>query len=514
MVHNEASVRSGIVYLVGAGPGDTGLFTIRGRELLVDCDAVVYDALANPALLAGIGAERHDVGKRGGSVDSARQDEINALLVRLAREGKRVVRLKGGDSFVFGRGSEEAQALADAGVTFEVVPGVTAGIAAPAYAGIPVTHRGIATSVTFVTGHEDPAKGAPTIDWAALGRAGGTLVLYMGVRSLPRIVRALRSSGRRDDTPAAAIQWGTHPSQRTVIATLSTLERCVEAAGLEAPVIFVIGEVVRLRQEIAWLERRPLFGWRVLVTRAQTPSSRLQALLTDAGADVVEVPATRIESLDPGRLRAAISHLDAYDWLAFTSQNGVERFWTVLRDCGLDTRALAGLRLIAVGPATGDALLAQGIVVDVMPERFVAEGLLEALAQRDDIAGARVLYVAAEGARDVLPNGMTELGAHVDVVPIYRSAPDPAANDLMRQFAAAGNPRSLAVFTSASGVRAFVDAVGTDAGRVGAASIGPATSAAAREAGLEVYVEAPRSTIPSLVDAIIALGISARSNTF
>ncbi|HKW46357.1 MAG TPA: uroporphyrinogen-III C-methyltransferase [Gemmatimonadaceae bacterium] len=511
---NEAGVRRGIVYLVGAGPGDPGLFTIRGRQLLAECDAVVYDALANPALLAGTEAERHDVGKRGGSVDSARQDEINTLLVRLAREGKRVVRLKGGDSFVFGRGSEEAQALANAGIAFEVVPGVTAGIAAPAYAGIPVTHRGIATSVTFATGHEDPTKGAPTIDWDALGRSGGTLVLYMGVRSLPRIVAALRSAGRSGDTPAAAIEWGTHASQRTVVATLDTLQRCVEAAGLEAPVIFVIGEVVELRKQIGWLERRPLFGWRILVTRAQSPSSTLAPLLAEAGASVVEVPATRIEPLDPGKLRAAIVHLDAYDWLAFTSQNGVERFWNLLRDCRLDARALAGLRVIAVGPATGDALLAHGIAVDVTPERFVAEGLLEELAQREDIRGSRMLYVAAEGARHVLPNGLAELGARVDVVPIYRSTPDPAGHEAIRQFAAAPDERSLVAFTSASAVRAFVDAAGADARRVGAASIGPATSAAAREAGLDVCVEASSSTIPSLVDAIIAHGTSRRGNDF
>ena len=514
MPPNEASARRGIVYLVGAGPGDPGLLTVRGRDLLARCDAVVYDALANPALLAGIDAERHDVGKRGGSADSARQDEICALLVRLAREGKRVVRLKGGDSFVFGRGSEEAQALASAGIPFEVVPGVTAGIAAPAYAGIPVTHRGLATSVTFVTGHEDPAKGAPTIDWDALARSGGTLVLYMGVRSLARIVAALRDAGLADGTPAAAIQWGTHASQHTVVATLATLEQRVAEAGLEAPVIFVIGEVVRLRDEIAWFERRPLFGWRILVTRAQTPSSALAELLAGAGAEAVEVPATRIEPLDPGHARAAISHLDAYDWIVFTSQNGVELFWNVLHDCGLDTRALGALRVGAVGPATADALLAHGILVDVTPERFVAEGVLEALRQRNDVRGTRVLYVAAEGARDVLPNGLAELGARVDVVPIYRSVPEQASQDAMRRFAATGGERSLVAFTSASAVQAYVDAAGADARRIGAASIGPTTSAALREARLEICVEASSSTIPSLVDAIIAHGTLRRSKTF
>jgi uroporphyrinogen III methyltransferase/synthase len=503
-----SSKAGGIVYLVGAGPGDPGLITARGRDLIAACDAIVHDALANPALYADTRAALYDVGKRGGSTDSARQDEINGLLVRLAREGKRVVRLKGGDPFVFGRGSEEAQALAAAAIPFEVVPGVTAGIAAPAYAGIPVTHRGMATSVTFVTGHEDPTKGAPTVDWSALARAGGTLVLYMGVRSLGRIVRTLRDAGMPADTPAAAVQWGTRSDQRTLVATLSTLEARVDEAGLEAPVIFVIGSVVSLRDEIAWLERRPLFGWRVLVTRAQSPRSSLAQALADAGAEVVEAPATRIEPLDPGCVRGAIAHLDAYDWIIFTSQNGVELFWGALRDLGLDARALAGLRVAAVGPATTASLLGRGIAVDVTPERFVAEGVLDALAARDDIAGTRVLYVGADGARDVLPNGLTAMGARVDFAPIYRSVPDAAGGDAIRAFARGATERTLAAFTSASAVRACAEAAGEAKVRVKAASIGPATTAAAREAGLMVCVEAARSTIPSLVEAIVAYGLS------
>ena len=508
MTPESASEPAGIVYLVGAGPGDPGLITARGRDLIASCDAIVHDALANPALYVDTGAALHDVGKRGGSTDSARQAEINGLLVRLAREGKRVVRLKGGDPFVFGRGSEEAQALAAASIPFEVVPGVTAGIAAPAYAGIPVTHRGVATSVTFVTGHEDPAKGAPTVDWSALARAGGTLVLYMGVRSLGRIARTLLDAGLSADTPAAAVQWGTRADQRTLVATLSTLEERVEESGLEAPVIFVIGGVVALRDEIAWLERRPLFGWRVLVTRAQSPRSSLAQALADAGAEVVEAPATRIEPLDPGCLRGAIAHLDAYDWIIFTSQNGVELFWAALRDSGLDARALSALRVAAVGPATAASLLDHGIAVDVTPERFIAEGVLDSLAVRGDVAGTRVLYVAAEGARDVLPNGLTGMGARVDVVPIYRSVPDAPGTETIRVFAQGATERTLAAFTSASAVRAFAEAAGEGRGRVAAASIGPATTAAAREAGLTVCVEAERSTIPSLVEAIVAYGVS------
>jgi uroporphyrinogen III methyltransferase/synthase len=506
-----AGEAAGIVYLVGAGPGDPGLITARGKDLIASCDAIVHDALANPTLYADSGAALHDVGKRGGSTDSARQGEINALLVRLAQEGKRVVRLKGGDPFVFGRGSEEAQALASAGIPFEVVPGVTAGIAAPAYAGIPVTHRGVATSVTFVTGHEDPAKGAPTVDWDALARAGGTLVLYMGVRSLGRIARTLLEAGMPPETPAAAVQWGTRADQQTLVATLSTLDQRVEESGLEAPVIFVIGGVVALREELAWLERRPLFGWRVLVTRAQSPRSSLPQALADAGAEVVEAPATRIEPLDPGCVRGAIAHLDAYDWIIFTSQNGVELFWAALRDSGLDARALAASRVAAVGPATAASLLDHGIAVDVTPERFVAEGVLESLAVRSDVAGTRVLYVAAEGARDVLPNGLITMGARVDVAPIYRSVPDATGTETIRAFAQEATERTLAAFTSASAVRVFADAVGDSRGRVAAASIGPATTAAARDAGLTVRVEAKQSTIPSLVEAIVAYGVT-RSN--
>jgi uroporphyrinogen III methyltransferase/synthase len=509
---NEEQER-GIVYLVGAGPGDPGLITVRGRALLAECDAVVYDALANPALVRGLDAELHEVGKRGGSSDSARQGEINALLVRLAREGKRVVRLKGGDPFVFGRGSEEAQALATEGVAFEIVPGVTAGIAAPAYAGIPVTHRGLSTSVTFVTGHEDPAKGGSTVDWASLARAAatGTLVLYMGVRALSRIVPVLRAAGLPDETPAAAVQWGTYPSQRTLTATLGTLEERVVAAGLDAPVIFVIGRVVELRSEIEWLERRPLHGWRVLVTRAQVPSSVLAQQLAAAGADVVELPATRIEPLDAAPARAAIAHLDAYDWVVFTSQNAVDAFWGALRELGLDARALAGLRTAAIGPATSAALEARGIAADITPARFVAEGLLEALQSRDDLRGSRVLYVSAEGARDVLPNGLGALGARVDVVPLYRSTPDPDSAEAMRAFVGGAGETSMVAFTSASAVRAFADAAGEDATRVPVATIGPVTTAAARDAGLAVVVEASESTIPGLVQAIIRYGAGRTS---
>jgi len=500
----------GMVFLVGAGPGDPGLLTLRGGELLVTSDAIVYDALANPALLALASAvdreravELHDVGKRGGATESSRQDEINALLIRLAREGKRVVRLKGGDPFVFGRGGEEAQALAAAGVSFEVVPGVTAGIAAAAYAGIPVTHRGVATSVTLVTGYEDPSRDASGTDWSALARAGGTIVLYMGVQTLPRIVDALARGGLAGDTPAAAVQWGTHPRQRTVTATLATICDAIAREGLAAPVITIIGNVVSLRDELAWFDRRPLFGKRIVVTRARSQAASLADRLAAAGATVLEMPATRIEPLDAGPLRAAIARLQDFSWIAFTSQNAVRFFWEELRAAGFDARALARARIAAVGPATADALLIHGLAVDVAPDRFVAEALLDALRGRRDVNGARVLYATAEGARETLQVGLNELGATVERVDLYRSVPDgTGATALRARLETEG--ADLVTFTSASSVTHFVDAVGRDAARrAAAASIGPVTSQAARDAGLQVAVEATNSTIPGLVDAIV-----------
>jgi uroporphyrinogen III methyltransferase/synthase len=484
------------------------LLTLRARDLLARCDAVVYDALANPAILAlptedgRPKPERHDVGKRGGRADSTGQEEINALLVRLARQGKQVVRLKGGDPLVFGRGSEEAQALAAADVPFEIIPGITAGIAASAYAGIPVTHRGLAASVTFVTGHEDPDKEGATIDWTALARAGGTIVLYMGVRTLPRIAAALVAGGMPADTPAAAIQWGTYSRQRTIVATLSTLAQCAEEAGIAAPVITVIGAVVALRAEIAWFERRPLHRCRVVVTRAEADASELASRLRDRGAEALELPTTRIELLDGAPLRAALERLTEYQWVIFTSKKAVSIVWDALRALGRDARALAATRLCAVGPATAVALLDRGLAVDVVPTRFVAEGLLEMLAKRQDVRGARILYPAAEGAREALPSGLRTLGATVEVIPIYKSVPDFTAAEELRRALEKGDV-DLVTFTSASAVHAYVAAVGSAALRAPAASIGPVTTAAARSAGIEVVIEAGSSTIPGLVESIV-----------
>jgi uroporphyrinogen III methyltransferase / synthase len=515
-----SEAQRGTVYLVGAGPGDPRLVTVRARALLDDCDVIVHDALVSPALLMGSRPDERDgpalepVGKRGGDDASAKQDDINALLVRLARDGKSVVRLKGGDPFVFGRGSEEAQALASAGIPFEVVPGVTAGIAAPAYAGIPVTHRGLSAAVTFVTGHEDPGKVESQTDWSALARAGGTVVLYMGVRRLGAIVDALMAGGMPSDTPAAAIQWATYPTQQTVEATVATIAERAAAAGLQAPVVTIIGRVVALRQEIRWYDlpgARPLLGRRILVTRATPVAGVLADRLRALGAAVSEMPATRIEPLDPAPLRAALARLADYQLVVFTSQNAVRLVWEALRASGRDARALAGLTIAAVGPATSEALLAHGVAVDVPADRFVAEGVIDVLRCRTDVADARVLYPVAEGARDVLPQGLVELGATVDVVPIYRSVTDGRGAETLRaKIAAAG--LDFVTFASASAVRGYVDAVGPDlAVRVGAVSIGPITSEAARAAGINVIAEARESTIAGLVAALVA--VTAGSTT-
>jgi uroporphyrinogen III methyltransferase/synthase len=503
---NDSDV--GVVYLVGAGPGDPGLLTVRGLELLESCDAVVYDALANHALIARapVMATRHDVGKRGGSSESARQDEINTLLVSLARNGKHVVRLKGGDPFVFGRGSEEAQALAAARIPFEVVPGVTAGIAAPAYAGIPVTHRATSTSVTFVTGHEDPSKPETQIDWGALAKVGatGTIVLYMGVKTLPSIAHALARGGLPSDFPAAAIQWGTHAKQRTVVATLGTLASRAAQEGITAPVITIIGRTVDLREEIAWFETRPLFGRKIIVTRATAVGGTLAPKLRALGADVVELSATTIEALDSVPADRAVGHIQDYDWLILTSQVGVRMFWDALRRAGLDARALHGIRIAVIGPATAGTLREHGLEPDIVPKRFVAESLLESLKTQPSIASARILCATAADARDVLPERLRAAGATVDVVPLYRSAPNTTAGKLLSH-AVEGGSVDLVTFASGSAIDDFVTLVGIERARkTKAISIGPITTAAARKHSIEIVGEASEATIDALVDAAVA----------
>jgi uroporphyrinogen III methyltransferase/synthase len=493
---------SGRVYLVGAGPGDPGLMTVRSLELIASADAIFYDRLIPPGALDGARAEAElvYVGKQPG-VPSVPQEEIGERLIEAARAGKSVVRLKGGDPFVFGRGGEEGEALREAGVEFEVVPGITAGVAATAYAGIPVTHRDDASAVAFVTGHEDPAKDESALDWEALARFPGTLVFYMGVKRLAQNAAALIEAGRNADEPAAAIERGTWPGQRTVTATLGTIAEAVEREGVSAPALIVVGEVARRREQLAWLERRPLHGRRVVVTRARAQASGLAATLRSLGAEVVELPAIRIEPrIDTEEVGRAVGSLSDYALVCVTSPNGVRLLFEAMGTAGVDARALAGATVAAIGPGTARALAERGIVADVVPERFVAEALVEALAGVE-VEGQRVLVARAAEARDVLPDALRERGAEVEVVALYetvREQPDP-------EQVSAAQSADYVTFTSSSTVTNLSEALGesfpADARVV---SIGPITSEAARAAGLRVDVEAERHDIDGLIAALLA----------
>jgi uroporphyrinogen III methyltransferase/synthase len=480
------------VYLVGAGPGDPGLLTMRGAELLGRADVVVYDRLASPALLglARAGAELITAGKAPGQVDLT-QDQINAVLVEKGGTGATVVRLKGGDPFVFGRGGEEAEALAAAGIPFEVVPGITSSIGAPAYAGIPVTHRGVSTHFTVVTGHEDPAKDRTDVDWEALARTGGTLVVLMGAGRVGDIARRLIAGGRAATTPVAAVRNGTRPNQRTVRTTLGE----VADAGIKAPSAIVIGEVAAL--DLSWFESRPLFGTSVVVTRAREQASALRVRLEELGAEVLELPSIAFEAVD-----LSVPDLDPYEWLVFTSPNGVEAFFARgLIPSSRDSRALAGLRVAAIGPGTARALTTHGITVDLVPEHFVAESLLDAFPA-PSAPGAGVLVARAEQARDVLPEGLGARGFSVDVLPVYRTVratPDPVAVERVRR----GEVDAL-TFTSSSTVTNLLDLLGgVPDPQPLAVSIGPVTSATAVERGLRVDAEAGEHTIDGLVAVIL-----------
>jgi uroporphyrinogen III methyltransferase/synthase len=482
------------VYLVGAGPGDPGLITVAGATLLERADVVVYDRLASPALLdlAPDAAELISAGKAPGRVELT-QDEINALLVERGQTGATVVRLKGGDPFVFGRGGEEAEALAAAGVPFEVVPGITSAIGAPAYAGIPVTHRGVSTHFTVVTGHEDPSKESTDVDWDALARLGGTLVILMGAGNVADIAQRLIAGGRDSSTPVAAVRNGTRADQETMRATLGT----IGDAGVRAPSAIVVGDVAGL--DLAWFESRPLFGRSVLVTRAREQASTLRVALENLGASVVELPTIAVEPVD-----FTLPELASYDWLVFTSVNGVDAFFVDgLWQQGLDARALAGLQVTAIGPATASALLGYDVNVDLVPERPVAESLLEAFPE-PAAHGARVLLVRAEQGRDVLPDGLIRRGYSVDVLPVYRTVraePDAATLERVRT----GDVDAI-TFTSSSTVGNLCDLLGAlpDPQPL-VVSIGPATSETARARGLRVDVEADPHTVGGVIDALVSV---------
>jgi uroporphyrinogen III methyltransferase / synthase len=490
------------VHLVGAGPGDPGLLTVRALDLLRRADVVIYDRLSQESLLdLAPAAERIDVGKAPGHVRLT-QSEINELLIERGRRGETVVRLKGGDPFVFARGGEEAAALAAAGVPFEVVPGITSAIAVPAYAGIPVTLRHSSTSVTIVTGHEEQgAEGAEgTVDWEAVARVGGTIVVLMGVARIGRIAAELIAAGRSPDTPVAAVQWGTRPEQRTVRATLST----IADQPLGTPSTIVIGEVAAA--DLAWFENRPLFGRRVVVTRAREQADELVMRLQAQGAATVEVPAIEIrEPADGGAaLAAAVDRLGDYDWVVLTSPNGARRLLDAVRERGRDARAFAGARLAAIGPGTAAALADANLAVDLVPPRFVAESLLDALPA-PSATGGRLLLVRAAVARDVLPEGLRGKGWDLDVVEAYRTEQAPLAEEQAAAVAAA----DVVTFTSSSTVSNFLAAMGGRPIPPVVIAIGPITATTAREHGLAVDVEAEVHTIDGLVDSLVAWAAKA-----
>jgi uroporphyrinogen III methyltransferase / synthase len=496
------SARTGVVYLVGAGPGDPGLVTVRALELVASADLVLYDRLIPDEVLraARPDAELVYVGKRPGE-PTIEQPEIERRMVEAAKAGRSVVRLKGGDPFVFGRGGEEGEALAAAGVAFEVVPGVTAGVAAPAYAGIPVTHREEASAVAFVTGHEDPEKPGSALDWSALAAFPGTLVLYMGVKRLAENAEALIAAGRDSSQPAAAIERGTMPGQRTVTATLGELADAADREGIGAPAVIVVGSVAARREALAWLERRPLFGRRVVVTRARAQVSEVANSLRELGAEIVELPAIRIEPrIDSDEVRRAVNDLYSYALVCLTSANGVRLLFDAMGEAGLDARALANATVAAIGPGTEAELAAHGIRADVVPEKFVAEALAEALAEVP-VKGKPVLVARAAEAREVLPDALRDRGAKVDVVALYETVAEPPDPEAVKAAQAA----DYLTFTSSSTVRNLVAAL---SGRlpegIRIVSIGPVTSDAAREAGLTVDVEAERHDIEGLIEALLA----------
>jgi uroporphyrinogen III methyltransferase / synthase len=529
--------RQGIVYLVGAGPGDPGLMTARSLELIASAETIFHDRLIPPGALDGARADAEliYVGKTPGDAPvqrgpdgrrstgtSAPQDEIHQRLIEAARAGKSVVRLKGGDPFVFGRGGEEGEALRAAGIEFEVVPGVTAGVAASAYAGIPVTHRDDASAVAFLTGHEDPDKEETALDWEALAKFPGTLVLYMGVKRLGDNAAALIAAGRDGDEPAAAVERGTMGGQRTVVATLSSLAEAVEREDVGAPALIVVGPVVERRETLAWLERRPLYGRRVVVTRARAQASDLAVTLRGLGAEIVELPAIRIEPrIDSQEVRRAVEQIGDYALICVTSPNGAHLLFEALDSAGLDARALGGgtkskqageggmgasgrsalgTTIAAIGPGTARALAEHGIVADIVPERFVAEALVEALAEVE-VEGRGVLVARAAEARDVLPDALRERGAEVDVVALYETVREEPSADAVE----AAENADYVTFTSSSTVRNLTEALGdrfpTSARIV---SIGPITSEAVRAAGLEVAVEAERHDVDGLIAALLA----------
>lgn len=497
----------GYVYLVGAGPGDPKLITLKGSECIAKAEVLVYDRLASRRLLslAGLDCELIYVGK---SPDrhTLRQEEINQVLVQKGREGKVVTRLKGGDPFVFGRGGEEAEALTEAGIPFEVVPGVTSAISVPAYAGIPVTHRDLTSSFTVITGHEDPAKNATAIEWQYLGPAHGTLIFLMGMENLETIASKLVENGKKPETPVAVVQWGTRPEQRTSVGTLDNIAHLVKIQGLTNPAIIIVGEVVSLREKLQWFENKPLFGKRIIVTRARHQASALSQAIEELGGEAWEFPAIELAPpSEPEHLTKALKNLKHFQWLVFTSVNGVEAFFKELTKQSQDIRDLKGMEIVAIGPATQAALEEKNLRVAYVPEEYRAEKIIEGLASRI-LPGQSVLLARAEEARDILPESLKALGADVWDIPVYKTVLGRANREELKSLLAEKAIQAV-TFTSSSTVRNFIRLLEGDLSLLDGVkvfSIGPITSATARELGLKVHKEAVKYTIAGLVQALVA----------
>ena len=495
--------QSGICYLVGAGPGDLGLVTLRAKELIERADVLVYDALSSPELLqwTKAGCEKIHVGKRAKD-HTLPQDQINALIVAKTKEGKSVVRLKGGDPMIFGRGGEEAAELAAAGVPFEIVPGISSTIAGPAYAGIPVTHRDHNTQLTIFTGHEDPTKGFSSVDYAQLAKAPGTKVFVMGVARLREISASFIENGAAPETPIALTQWATTGAQKTIVGTLATIADIAENTNFGSPAVAVVGSVVNERDKINWFEKRPLFGKRIVVTRTREQAGELSKALGELGADVIELPTIRIEHPeDKQGFAELVTHAHEYDWLVFTSPNGVERFFDAFFATYPDARSLGNPRIAAIGNGTAKKIREYRFTVDLIPEKFVAEGLIDAF-KKESIENLTMLWVKAAESRDVIYDGLTKLGAIVDECIAYRTVPE-TADPTGAKARLAQQGADLITFTSGSTVDHFFD-LGLDWPEgCAAASIGPVTSAALRTHGQPPAFEANPHDIPGLVAAIV-----------
>jgi len=500
--------KTGTVYLVGAGPGDPGLITVRGAELLGQADVIVYDHLVNKELLryAKKEAKIIYVGKTF-KAHSKTQTQINKLLIQQAKKSKKVVRLKGGDPFIFGRGGEEAEVLKKAHISFEVVPGITSAIAGPAYAGIPVTHRDFNSMVSLITGHEDPNKENSHIDWPKLAHNNATLVFLMGVGQLPQITRKLILHGMEPSTPVAVISWATWSHQKTVTGTLEDIGSVVKQNKVRPPAVIVVGKVVSLRDKIAWFENRPLFGRRIVVTRARAQASDLSRTLREKGAEVIELPTIKIQPIKNAKpLDQEIRRLNLYDWLIFTSVNGVEHFFNRLHACRQDVRALANVKLCAIGPATKEALEQRGLRVDVMPKEFVAEAIVKKLKKSTQLKGKKILVPRAKEARDLLIKELQKSGAQVKEVAVYETIIDRENKDgLLKSFREAAP--DIVTFTSSSTAKNFVDLVGkksfkTIFSKSKFVSIGPITSKTAKGLGIKIAAQAKQYTIPGLLQAI------------